>query len=296
MNYTLTNKSRTQTRPTDSTKIIIPSNRRSIGPLKPYAPRPDINFKIANNTNYDLFSFQYNIKSKPYIKNSLIIMLRGHIRDSFDTPELYNLMIKISKIYNIKIYIHTWNKKANTISWREYPENKDIVDVSLILNYFKDLSQYIVSLTIDDDETIVINGEKEGKLFSSGMKLIGWKYMWYGMKKVMDIIYDNEKDDKLILNTRFDLLTNSQKINEEILLDGWNKSIDQTNEKLIRNKLYKKYKLLGIDNQIIGDRHTMKKLIDHFNDLDKINALDKYKHIITHEIVVYYENNILFDV
>lgn len=278
----------------DPTKINIPSNRRSIFPIKPYSPRPDINFKMKTNTNYDLFSFQYNIATKPYNKDLLIIMLRGHVRDSFDTDDLYNLILDISKKYNIKIYIHTWNKKANNISWREYHENNDIIDESCILKYFKDLSIYISSLIIDDDKKIIINGEKEGKLFSSSMKLIGWKYMWYGMKKVMDIIYDNEKDDKLILNTRFDILSNSHKLTHDMLTGWMNKTLENCNEKLIRNKLYKKYNLLGIDNQIIGDRHTMKKLIDHFNDLDKINALDIYKKITSHENVVYYENDEIF--
>jgi len=246
------------------------------------------------NTNYDLFSFQYNIASKPYNQDLLIILLRGHVRDSFDTDDLYNLILTISKKYNIKIYIHTWNIKANNISWREYRENNDIVDESSILNYFKDLSVYISCLIIDDDKKIIINGEKEGKLFSSSMKLIGWKYMWYGMKKVMDIIYDNEKDDKLILNTRFDILNNSHKLTHDMLITWLNKTLDNCNEKLIKNKLYKKYNLLGIDNQIIGDRHTMKKIIDHFNDLDKINALDIYKKITSHENVVYYENDEIF--
>lgn len=278
----------------DPTKINIPSNRRSIFPIKSYLPRPDINFRMKPNTNYDLFSFQYNIASKPYNQELLIILLRGHIRDSFDTDDLYNLISTISKKYNIKIYIHTWNKKANNISWREYRENNDIIDESSILNYFKDLSVYISCLIIDDDKTIVINGEKEGKLFSSTMKIIGWKYMWYGMKKVMDILYDNEKDDKLILNTRFDILSNSHKLTHDMLITWLNKTIVNCNEKLIKNKLYKKYNLLGIDNQIIGDRHTMKKIIDHFNDLDKINALDIYKKITSHENVVYYENDEIF--
>lgn len=278
----------------DPTKINIPSNRRGIFPIKSYLPRPDINFRMKPNTNYDLFSFQYNIAIKPYNQELLIILLRGHVRDSFDTDDLYNLILTISKKYNIKIYIHTWNKKANNISWREYRENNDIIDESSILNYFKDLSVYISCLIIDDDKTIVINGEKEGKLFSSTMKIIGWKYMWYGMKKVMDIIYDNEKDDKLILNTRFDILSNSHKLTYDMLISWMNKTLENCNEKLIRNKLYKKYNLLGIDNQIIGDKHTMKKLIDHFNDLDKINALDIYKKITSHENVVYYENDEIF--
>lgn len=277
----------------DLRKIIIPSNRRGVVPTT-YVPRPDINFRMKTNTKYDLFSFQYNITNKHYNKELLIIMLRGHIRDSFDNDDLYNLILDISQKYNIKIYIHTWNKKANNISWREYPINNDIVDVPLVTNYFKDLSKYICSLTIDDDKDILVNGVKEGFLFSSSMKILGWKYMWYGMKRVMDIIYDNEKDDKLILNTRFDVLGNSQKISHRVLIDWLNKSIDQCNEKLIKNKLYKKYKLLGIDNQIIGDRTTMKKLVDHFNELDKIIALNEYKNLKSHEHVVYYENDEIF--
>lgn len=278
----------------DPRKIIIPSNRRGVFPMKTYSPRPDINFKMKTNTNYDLFSFQYNIVHKPYNQEWLIIMLRGHVRDSFDTDDLYNLISTISKKYNIKIYIHTWNKKANTISWREYRENKDPVNEEYILNYFKDLSKYICSLIIEDDEKIIVNGLKEGKLFSSTMKLIGWKNMWYGMKKIMDIIYENEIDDKLILNTRFDVLNNSHKTTHDMLIAWLNKTLDHCTEKLTKNKLYKRYNLLGVDNQMIGDRHTMKKLVDHFNDLDKINALDKYKNIVSHENVVYYENDEIF--
>jgi hypothetical protein len=249
---------------------------------------------MKTNTNYDLFSFQYNIVPKPYNQELLIIMLRGHVRDSFDTDDLYNLISTISKKYNIKIYIHTWNKKANTISWREYRENNDPVDEQYILNYFKDLSKHICSLIIEDDEKITVNGVKEGKLFSSTMKLIGWKNMWYGMKKIMDVIYDNETDDKLILNTRFDVLNNSHKTTHNMLISWLNKTLDHCTEKLMKNKLYKRYNLLGVDNQMIGDRHTMKKLVDHFNDLDKITALDKYKNIVSHENVVYYENDEIF--
>lgn len=279
---------------TSPTKINIPLNRRGTISQKPYLPRPDINFKMKNNTSYELFSFQYNITTKPYNQESLIIMLRGHIRQSFDNDDLFNLINTISKKYNIKIYIHTWNKKANNISWREYHENNDNIDVSYIVNYFKDLSRYIVSITIDDDQLIVVNGVKEGKLFSSSMKLIGWKYMWYGIKRVMDIIYENEKDDKIILNTRFDVLNNSQGITHNILINWLFKTVDRCTEKLTKNKLYKKHNLLGVDNQIIGDRNTMKKLVDHFNDLDKITAMEIYKDVKSHENVVYYENDEIF--
>ena len=53
----------------------------------------------------------------------MIILLRGHIRNSFDTQYLYELMQYLSNNYNIEIYIHTWDIIQNNISWREIKEN-----------------------------------------------------------------------------------------------------------------------------------------------------------------------------
>jgi len=255
----------------------------------------ELKFKLNNKTNFQLF--KYNIHNPPtiYAHDKLIIILRGHIRNSFDNDNLYKLLLNISNKYNIRIYIHTWNKTANNMSWKDYPENNNIIDEDIITTYFKDLSKYIVSLTIDDDKEIIINGKKNGKLFSGTMNIVGWKNMWYGMKRVMDIVYNNEKDDKFILNIRFDILINSQKIHDTILFKWLDNTINETYDKIIKNKFIKKIDLLGVDNQIFGDKHTMKLLIDHFNDLDKINEMDIYKNIKVHETVVYLENDRLFD-
>jgi hypothetical protein len=256
---------------------------------------PEIKFKLNNKTNFQLFKYNIHTPDKKYANDKLIIILRGHIRNSFDNDNLYKLILNISNKYNIRIYIHTWNKTANNLSWKDYPENNNIIDENIIINYFKDLSKFIVSLTIDDDEKIIINGKKDGKLFSGTMNIAGWKNMWYGMKRIMDIVYNNEKDDKLILNIRFDILINSQKIHDSVFFEWLDNTFNETNDKLIKNKFIKKIDLLGVDNQIFGDKHTMKVLIDHFNDLDKINELDLYKNIKIHESVVYLENDRLFD-
>ena len=54
---------------------------------------------------------------------NIILIIRGHIRTSFDNENLYTLVKNISKNYNLSIYIHTWNKVSNSISWRKIEEN-----------------------------------------------------------------------------------------------------------------------------------------------------------------------------
>ena len=46
----------------------------------------------------------------------MYIIIRGHIRNSFETKELYNLIKYLSEKYTIKIYIHSWSVKQNNIS------------------------------------------------------------------------------------------------------------------------------------------------------------------------------------
>ena len=268
-------------------KIKLNTNTHIIPIINNYYPTPNIGFKLKP-TNFNIDLFDNNLRKYFYKKNECVIMLRGHIRDSFNNDKLYNLILNLSYKYNIRIYIHTWNKKANNISWRHYQENNDIIDDSIILNYFKDLN--VVSITIDDDYLINIEGNKKGNIYSSTMPIIGWKNMWYGIQKVIDVVYNYEMDNVLILNTRFDVLTNSCKINGDRLVEWISKTINESDGKINKNIFFKKNDLSGIDNQIIGDKYTMKKLIDHFNkNLDKIN--DKYKHLISQEYSVYYEND-----
>ena len=79
----------------------------------------------------------------------MILILRGHIRNSFNNLKLYNL---INQIYetdqNIKIYIHTWNIFSNNISWREIESNNTPVTEEIIYNYFNDLKHLIKHIII----------------------------------------------------------------------------------------------------------------------------------------------------
>jgi hypothetical protein len=245
--------------------------------------------KLIHDLNYKPILFDKPRTPCFYDTQTIIINIRGHIRDSFNNSRLYIFLKQLSNYFTLKIYIHTWNKKANNISWREYPENNDSITVDIVKAYFKDLK--VVSILIEDDKNIQLIGNTTGYMFSSKMPKIGWKNMWYGMYTSMNEIYKNENDRTIIINTRFDLFTNSNKVTEKNMVDWIDKTLKKINyEKININYFFREDDHLnGVDNQIIGDKYTLYKLMYHFNNnLDYINHL--YSTINVHENVVYYEN------
>ena len=74
----------------------------------------------------------------------MIIVIRGHVRNSFETNQLYNFIEELHNIYpDLKIFIHTWNIFANNISWRNIDVNSAQVNEERINNYFGKLSNCI---------------------------------------------------------------------------------------------------------------------------------------------------------
>ena len=74
----------------------------------------------------------------------MILIIRGHIRKSFEKKELYNLVKKLHiMIPDVKIFIHTWNIFSNNISWRKININNKSVNEKIIYDYFGDLKHLI---------------------------------------------------------------------------------------------------------------------------------------------------------
>jgi hypothetical protein len=146
----------------------------------------------------------------------MLLILRGHIRNSFKNDKLYHLIETIYKhIPNLSIYIHTWNLYANTISWRRVEKNDSRVSDINIYNYFKDLKHLIKHIIIEDDSNINLIGKTDGLIGKSRTPLLGWKNYWYGkyqiinyMKERLDPLSTNEN----IINCRFDVMENSNSI------------------------------------------------------------------------------------
>ena len=217
----------------------------------------------------------------------MFIMIRGHIRDSFQTNQLYNLIKNISQKNDIKLYIHTWNIIQSNVSWRKLDKIEYPVNENMIRNYFKDLNRYIVEIMIDDDNNINLEGNVNGFVSMTKTPKRGWKNMWYGKKRLIDSIHrDIVNMKEIIVNIRFDVFTNSHGLSNNFILKFIEDNKNNTNEiKLISDR-----EIFGIDNFYLGTLNAMFNLIYNFHfNLD--NILSKHK-VENQEFLVFRENKL----
>jgi len=226
----------------------------------------------------------------------MILVIRGHIRNAFDTQDLFHF---IQKVYNLvpdlQIFIHTWNIFANNVSWRRINENLDTVTEETIYTYFGSLKHLIKHIIIDDDSKIKLIGNLEGTINNGITPLIGWKNYWYGKHRIIDYLYHHYPHDKdqIVVNIRFDILNipNTNRVDETLLLDFIK---IHTIIFLTKNEfLFDDESHYGIDNVYIGSIHTMYKLTNTFlNELD--NILIQNNDIKNQEMLVFRINQQLF--
>ena len=144
------------------------------------------------------------------------VLLRGHIRNSFDNDDLYNLCKTIQGQFGIELYIQTWDIFANTCSWRTVQLNAKKVTNETVFAYFRDLQHCIKLLIIDKEEDVQLNGTTLGCVSIGPMPIIGWKYMIFSMYHIICEVRKSVSPDENVLFTRFDILNNSN-----------NKNVDQ---------------------------------------------------------------------
>ena len=224
----------------------------------------------------------------------MILMIRGHIRNSFDTKDFYLLIKELYALDpDLKIFIHTWNIFSNNISHRTVATNNKNVDNQIIYDYFDDLKHLIQNITIDDDNKITLIGNISGKIQDTSTPIIGWKNYWYGKYRAIEDICNKSIDkNEIVINLRFDIMNNSISFSKETIIN-----FIKNNNKIIFKKnmfLFNDENHHGIDNIYIGNIDTMYKLINQFfYNLDEI--LIKNERIAAPEYLVYRINNNLFN-
>ena len=216
----------------------------------------------------------------------MLLLIRGHIRTSFDTPELYNFVKILYQIYKVEIYIQTWTVFSNSISWRSVADNPTEVTETIVREYFKEIP--IKSILILDDTKITITGNKSGLVIKSGIPLIGWKNMWYGKAALADHVAAKEAHDVIIINTRFDLFCNSNNPAVSILLPF----IKNNKDTILPYIVFMSHMATaGIDNFYMATVAVNQHRSQHFTrNLDEILARPEYIHTVHPEKLVFYEN------
>ena len=195
------------------------------------------------------------------------IVIRGHIRNAFETEELYEFLKHITDRYDdVKIFIHTWDEKQNALSWRHIEEDSTPITTELIHSYFKDIFEHVKKIIIESDSDIELHGNVEGKLASSRTSLLGWKRYAYGQHRIIKHVYDSvditEKKD-FLLNIRFDLFTNSFVFPFEEITSFIKNNYGISHR---QNKFLREGSFCGIDNIIVGSIESQYELISiiHF--------------------------------
>ena len=222
----------------------------------------------------------------------MILILRGHIRNSFDNTALFDLVNQIYKTHtDLKIYIHTWNIFSNNISWTKRDANYNIVTEEIIKQYFGELSSLIKHIIIDDDAKIQLVGNLIGRVSSSPMPIIGWKNFLYGIYNIVNYIHSTGlSTNELILNTRFDILNNTNSFNPDIILSFIKTNQDVSNIK--KNIFLYDRVFWGCDNIYIGNIYTMHKISFLMNFyLDKL--IQKNPNVRHQEFLFFYGNEMI---
>ena len=221
----------------------------------------------------------------------MILVIRGHIRNSFENNELYNFVDVLYNIFqDLKIFIHTWSIFSNNISWRDIDINNTIVNEEIIYNYFGSLKTCIKHIIIEDDRDIKLHGNLSGTINNGPMPIVGWKNYWYGKYKIINYIYNFKYDEEMIVNTRFDIFNNSCSLNLELVIDFIKKN---KNIKFNKNIFLFDQEINGIDNIYVGNIDTMYSLTHKFfYELDDI--LCKNNDTICQERLVYRINEDIF--
>ena len=218
----------------------------------------------------------------------MIILLRGHIRNSFENDNLYNLIKELTYSNNISIYIHTWHVIQNSLSWREIHENNTLVTNDLINNYFRDISHLIKLIIIDNDSEIKLMGNLEGKVMNTNCPIKGWKNLWYSNYKMINYIKSMNNLNEIIVNTRFDIFNNSNCLSSEEIINFIN---NNKNNNFNKNYFIEKDTLFGVDNIFIGNIDIMSYLLNNiYKNLDYILNRFKFLDLPCQEHYIYYEN------
>ena len=223
----------------------------------------------------------------------MILIIRGHIRDSFKTNNLY-LFLKEMLLFqpDIKIFVHTWGIFSNGVSWRPMTADTAAVTDQVIYEYFQDLAKYIQHIIIDDEKHNELHGSLTGTINGGPMPLVGWKNYWCGQYRIIDHLYTNEllSSNDTIVNMRFDILNNSCAFDKNTLL-AFIALHSQGSFK--KNMFLFDCERNGIDNIYIGNIKTMYRLIRYFHyELDDI--LKENKDTVHQERLVYRINNLMF--
>ena len=221
----------------------------------------------------------------------MIFIIRGHIRGSFNDDNLYNLLVRLSKFFDLQIYIHTWSVQSSNVSWRWVEQNNQLVTEDRVHGYFRELSPCIKHIIIEDERNVELIGSLEGVVGGSLAPLRGWKYYWAGKYKILKYLFENLPPDTTpVVSVRFDILNCGFNLDCQQITEFLAHYKDEKFSKM--NRLINNGTGLGCDNLYMGSLNTMYELTKQFHfKMDEISQANR--HMRNQELIVPIINQLL---
>ncbi|MDP6828475.1 MAG: hypothetical protein QF515_15395 [Pseudomonadales bacterium] len=229
---------------------------------------------------------------KNYNQNKFALVLRGHIRDSFDNDHLKNFVEKLAKNYSVDVYVQSWVENEAKVSWGKRKLRRDNI-ISVNEEYFEKyfgstLMSKIKKFLIYDDSHIKLIGDVIGSVQS--IPKIAWKNMWYGKYNILKYVKETNINYDFIVNMRIDLFTNQISIQQGMNSKKIIKKIDNLlySKKVSNLHFFDRWiPRRGIDNCYFG---PLEKMYEHHKlfhySLDEID--DRYNGMYNHEKIVFF--------
>lgn len=210
------------------------------------------------------------------------LIIRGHIRKSFENTDLKNFIDEISQVCKVNVVIHTWKIFQSGLSWRRIQENNSNVTEDIIRSYFGKISESISSVIIDDESSLSISGRVVGTVGHTPCPILGYKYMFYGMMKAAEHVADQVGEDELVVQTRFDILSNWAVVDRKRMVEFFKKKPTKRIQFMMPEIANEDS--VGIDNIYMAKSSDMRDFLRHmYNNLDEIDDRHKIARHMGHQ-------------
>lgn len=227
-------------------------------------------------------------------KPVLNVVLRGHVRSSFEDDGLRWLLSDISERFGTRIYAHTWNVVQNSLSWRGVEEVRREVNAGTVFDYLSGFD--VKSVAVDDDSSISHVGNVEGNIGRTRCPILGWKNMYWGKMAAMNALAEVEPPDSVTLQMRFDILLNPFSPKREEVVEFVSREYDAIkngpgDERL---RFLRMHCFMGVDNIYMAKALDMLRFTSYmYNDMDRI--LHVHRGTIHQEHIAFHERKSWWD-
>ena len=201
-------------------------------------------------------------------------------------------MKQICESFECDIYIHTWNVVQTSRSWRYVHEDRRKVDEDFLKSYFKDIWPNVKGLVIDDEDSVILDGNTEGNVGRTPCPVKGYKSMFYGKLRVAEHAFNHVAHNEMAVQTRFDVLSNWVRTDAQSIINFMNRP--HTNGERIKFMVSEPVvdfeKIVGVENIYMARVDDMYNFIKYFYfNFDEIYT--RHNTVGHQELPVFFERN-----